>query len=89
MTDTAYPLRLDLYLPVHSFSGREYLKKNIKVYAGLGLLILVVLFTLQNTETVPISFLFWEFRISRALMILMIFVVGVLVGISSNYLKRR
>ncbi|MEE8269016.1 MAG: LapA family protein [Nitrospinaceae bacterium] len=65
------------------------MKKNIKVYAGLGLLILVVLFTLQNTETVPISFLFWEFRISRALMILMIFVVGVLVGISSNYLKRR
>ncbi len=65
------------------------MKKNIKVYAGLGLLILVVLFTLQNTETVPISFLFWEFRISRVLMILMIFVVGVLVGIfSSNYLKR-
>jgi uncharacterized integral membrane protein len=65
------------------------MKKNIKFYAGLGLLILVVLFTLQNTETVPISFLFWEFRISRALMILMIFVIGVLVGISSNYLKRR
>ncbi len=65
------------------------MKKNIKAYAGLGLLILVVLFTLQNTETVPISFLFWEFRISRVLMILMIFVIGVLVGISSNYLKRR
>ena len=65
------------------------MKKNIKVYAGLGLLILVVLFTLQNTETVPISFLFWEFRISRVLMILMIFVIGVLVGIFSTYLKRR
>jgi uncharacterized integral membrane protein len=65
------------------------MKKNIKFYAGLGLLILVIMFTLQNTETVPISFLFWEFRISRALMILMIFVIGVLVGISSNYLKRR
>ncbi len=66
------------------------MKKNIKAYAGLGLLILVVLFTLQNTETVPISFLFWEFRISRVLMILMIFVIGVLVGIfSSNFLKRR
>ncbi len=65
------------------------MKKNLRAYAGLGLLILVVLFTLQNTETVPISFLFWEFRISRVLMILMIFVVGVLVGISSNYLKRR
>jgi len=65
------------------------MKKNIKAYTGLGLLILVVLFTLQNTETVPISFLFWEFRISRVLMILMIFAVGVLVGISFNYLKRR
>ena len=65
------------------------MKRTIKVYAGLGLLILVVLFTLQNTETVPISFLFWEFRISRTLMIFMIFVIGVLVGISSNYLKRR
>ena len=65
------------------------MKKNLRAYAGLGLLILVVLFTLQNTETVPISFLFWKFRISRVLMILMIFVVGVLVGISSYYLKRR
>ncbi len=65
------------------------MKKNIKVYAGLGLLILVALFTLQNTETVPISFLFWEFRISRALMIFAIFVIGVLVGIFSSYLKRN
>ncbi|MDH5764136.1 MAG: LapA family protein [Nitrospinota bacterium] len=66
------------------------MSNNLKMYAGLGLLILVVLFTLQNTETVPISFLFWEFRISRVLMILLIFVIGVLVGVfSSNYLKRK
>ena len=67
------------------------MKKNIKVYAGLGLLILVVLFTLQNTETAPISFLFWEFRISRALMIFAIFAIGVLTGLflSGFYLKRR
>jgi len=62
--------------------------KNIKIYTGLGLLILVALFTLQNTETVPISFLFWEFRISRAFMIFIVFAIGVLVGIFSNYLKR-
>ncbi len=67
------------------------MKKNLKVYAGMGLLILVALFILQNTETVPISFLFWEFRISRALMIFMVFVIGVLVGIfsSGHYFKRR
>jgi len=67
------------------------MKKNIKTYAGLGLLVLVVLFTLQNTETVPISFLFWEFRISRALMIFMVFVIGVLVGLfsSGHFFKRR
>lgn len=58
--------------------------KNIKFYSGLALLILVVLFTLQNTETVPISFLIWEFRISRVLMILLVFVIGVLVGIFSS-----
>ena len=65
------------------------MKKNLKVYAGMGLLILVALFILQNTETVPISFLFWEFRISRALMIFMVFVIGVLVGLfsSSHYFK--
>ncbi len=67
------------------------MKKNIKSYAGPGLLILVALFILQNTETVPISFLFWEFRISRALMIFMVFVIGVLVGLFSSgyYFKRR
>ena len=66
------------------------MKKNLKAYAGLGLLILVALFILQNTETVPISFLFWEFRISRALMIFMVFVIGVLVGLfSSNYFFKR
>ena len=66
------------------------MSNNLKMYAGLGLLILVVLFTLQNTETVPISFLFWEFHVSRALMIFVVFTIGVLVGVfSSNYLKRR
>ena len=67
------------------------MEKSIKFYAGLGLLVLVVLFTLQNTETVPISFLFWEFTLSRALMIFMVFVIGVLVGIfaSSHYLNRK
>ena len=65
------------------------MKRNLKIYAGLGLLVLVVLFTLQNTETVPISFLFWEFRVSRALMIILVFVIGVLVGTFSKYLKRR
>ena len=65
------------------------MKRNLKIYAGLGLLVLVVLFTLQNTETVPISFLFWEFRVSRALMIILVFVIGVLVGIFSKYLKQR
>lgn len=66
------------------------MKKNIKAYAGSGLLTLVALFILQNTETVPISFLFWEFRISRALMIFMVFVIGVLAGLfSSNYFFKR
>jgi len=62
------------------------MKKNLKTYAGAGLMILVVLFTLQNTERTSISFLFWEFQISRALMIFVIFILGILTGF---YLKRK
>ncbi|NIQ01988.1 MAG: DUF1049 domain-containing protein [Nitrospinaceae bacterium] len=62
------------------------MKKNLKVYASMGLVILVVLFTLQNTERVSISFLFWEFQISRALMIFAIFIIGILTGF---YIKRK
>lgn len=62
------------------------MKKNIKISFGMVLLILVVLFAFQNMESTSISFLFWEFRIPQALMIFVIFVMGMLLG---PFLTRR
>lgn len=42
--------------------------------------ILVVAFILQNTEIVEISFLFWTISISRALVVLLVFIIGIIVG---------
>jgi putative membrane protein len=53
---------------------------KIRIVTGLGLLLLVALFTLQNTEVVTITFLFWHFSLSRALLIFLFLVTGVVVG---------
>lgn len=47
---------------------------------GVIIGILVVAFILQNTKIVEISFLFWTISISRALVVLLVFIVGMLVG---------
>jgi uncharacterized integral membrane protein len=43
--------------------------------------VLMLLFILQNMEIVEITFLFWTLSISRALMVFVIFIIGVLSGI--------
>jgi uncharacterized integral membrane protein len=53
---------------------------NVRIFAGLGLLLLIALFTLQNTEIVTTTFLFWHFSLSRALLIFLVLVTGVIVG---------
>ena len=53
---------------------------KIKLSVGTVLILLVVVFTLQNTEVVNIQFLFWSFSLSRALMLFVVFGAGVLIG---------
>ena len=53
---------------------------KIKLSVGTVLILLVVVFTLQNTEVVNIKLLFWGFSLSRALMIFVVFGAGVLIG---------
>ncbi len=55
-------------------------RMNYKIIVSMILLFLVLLFTLQNTEPVALSFFFWEFALSRALMFFLIFSAGVLLG---------
>jgi len=51
-----------------------------KLYSALTLLILVLIFVLQNSETVNIRFLFWQFAASRALLVFGIFLAGLVGG---------
>ncbi|MCI0400534.1 MAG: LapA family protein [Gammaproteobacteria bacterium] len=62
---------------------------RIRIAIGLGLLFLVVLFMLQNTEVVPITFLFWQFPLSRALLIFTLLGVGIIIGWVLHGVARR
>ena len=52
----------------------------IKFYAGIGLLFLMVVFAAQNAEVVTINFLFWEFSLSRAVLIFLLLAIGFIIG---------
>jgi len=47
---------------------------------AMALLLTVVIFTLQNTDMITIHFLFWQFSLSRALMLFLVLGIGVLLG---------
>jgi uncharacterized integral membrane protein len=47
---------------------------------GIIIGILGLVFIAQNTEVVEISFLFWTISISRALMVLLVFTIGIMLG---------
>lgn len=53
---------------------------NIRAYIGLALLLLVVIFIVQNASVVDIQFLFWKISMSRSLMIFFVLAIGVVIG---------
>ena len=60
--------------------------------AALGLAVLTVIFALQNTIPVNVTFLVWEFEGSLALVLMLTFALGVLVSLLVSIpaiLKRR
>ncbi len=48
---------------------------------GLILLILVVIFTLQNTDSVQLRFLVWQAQVSRALVFFIVLAIGIALGL--------
>ena len=60
-----------------------------KLILILALLMLLVIFTLQNYEVVTIQFLFWSFRTSRTIIIFATFLIGVLAGLIVSFMRRR
>lgn len=62
--------------------------RQIKIFIGIALLFLVILFVLQNVEPVTLQFLLWSFSLSRALMFFIIFALGIVVGWALGSLSR-
>lgn len=62
--------------------------RQIKIFIGIALLFLVILFVLQNVEPVTLQFLLWSFSLSRALMFFIIFALGMIVGWALGSLSR-
>jgi len=54
---------------------------KFKTIMAIVFAIIVVIFSLQNAEVTQVEFLFWELAMSRVLIILGSFAIGVLVGI--------
>ena len=54
---------------------------KFKTIMAIVFAIIVVLFSLQNSAITQVEFLFWELSMSRVLVILGSFAIGVLVGI--------
>jgi len=61
--------------------------QHTKLVIGIALLLLLTIFTVQNASVVTISFFFWEFTISRALMIFFVLAIGAIIGfITATYI---
>ena len=52
-----------------------------KLIFGILLLILVVIFTLQNADSVPLKFISWQTEMPVALIIIITLSIGIILGI--------
>ena len=63
---------------------------NVKMYITLFLLLLIVIFTVQNATAVTVNFLFWKLEISRALLLFFVLITGVIIGwVSRSHLQHK
>jgi uncharacterized integral membrane protein len=64
----------------------------VKTIVFIVLAILIVIFTIQNTQVVDIQFFLWKASISRALMLLSTLFIGIILGwllTWTGYSRRR
>ena len=55
----------------------------MKLKTGLAIVFatLIIIFSLQNAEVTDVEFIFWKLSVSRVLIILGSFIIGVVVGL--------
>ncbi|MBT8100074.1 MAG: LapA family protein [Gammaproteobacteria bacterium] len=53
---------------------------KLRLILTLVLLLIVGIFMVQNAALVEIRFLFWQFGISRSLLVMLMLLIGVVIG---------
>ncbi len=61
---------------------------KFKTIVALVFITLIVIFSVQNIEVTDVIFLFWKLTISRVLVILGSFTIGIVVGILISMKKK-
>ena len=61
---------------------------NVKLIGMIILLVLMVVFAIQNYQPVTVRFLFWAYESSMVLVVLVSFLIGCLVGGLALWLGR-
>ena len=66
-------------------------KNKIKLIALIVVVVLAVIIFLQNTETIETRILLLTFQMSRALLLMLTFLLGLLTGVlvTTNFLRRK
>ncbi len=62
---------------------------HYKIYGALAVLLLTVVFAIQNSDVVKVRFLFWSISSSLALLIVILLSLGLLAGWLLGSLARR
>jgi len=62
---------------------------NWKVISILILLLFVVIFTIQNYEAIKVKFLFWTFEASRAIVLVLAILIGIIIGWAISVAGRK
>ncbi|MDH3578431.1 MAG: LapA family protein [Gammaproteobacteria bacterium] len=55
-------------------------KMTIKLIVATALIVLVMIFAVQNAAVVDIRLLFWDVALPRSLLIFMMLLIGVVIG---------
>jgi uncharacterized integral membrane protein len=54
--------------------------QTIRFWAGMTVLGLLVIFTIQNVAEVEVTFLLWSVKLPRAILLFLVFAAGALCG---------
>jgi len=64
-------------------------KKNLKIAFITVFTVLVIIFTVQNTQVVEVKFLMWDVSMSRSILVIGLLLIGFILGRITRMSKKH